>query len=57
MYCTQHFAVDRDTLLKAQADPESYQDIILRIGGYSDYFAKLSKTMQEEVLARTEYQG
>ena len=48
--------VDRDTLVKAKADPDAYRDVIVRIGGYSDYFVKLSSTMQEEVLARTEYQ-
>jgi formate C-acetyltransferase len=48
--------VDRETLRKAQDDPDAYQDVIVRIGGYSDYFTRLSPTMQAEVLARTEYQ-
>ncbi|MCL2058566.1 MAG: hypothetical protein FWH01_05855 [Oscillospiraceae bacterium] len=48
--------VDRETLLKAKENPDAYRDVIVRVGGYSDYFVKLSPTMQEEVLARTEYQ-
>ncbi|MDR1262138.1 MAG: hypothetical protein LBK46_01460 [Oscillospiraceae bacterium] len=49
-------AVDKETLLKARENPEEYRDLLVRIGGYSDYFVKLSPTMQEEVLARSEYQ-
>lgn len=48
--------VDRDTLLKAQRDPDSYRDLIVRIGGYSDYFVKLSPSMQAEVIIRTEHE-
>ena len=49
--------VDRDTLLKAQAEPESYRDLVVRIGGYSDYFVKLSPQMQSEVLQRTSHEA
>jgi formate C-acetyltransferase len=48
--------VDKDTLVKAKAEPEAYRDLVVRIGGYSDYFVKLSPTMQEEVILRTEFQ-
>ncbi len=48
--------VDRDTLLKAQEHPEAYRDLVVRIGGYSDYFVKLSKEMQAEVLLRTSHE-
>ncbi len=47
--------VDRDTLLCAQRDPESYKDLVVRIGGYSDYFTKISPGMQAEVLLRSEH--
>ncbi len=47
--------VDRDTLLEAQRDPERYEDLVVRIGGYSDYFVRLSRQMQQEVLLRTEH--
>jgi formate C-acetyltransferase len=48
--------VDRETLLRARAEPEAYRDLVVRIGGYSDYFVKLSPGMQEELILRTEFQ-
>lgn len=45
--------VDRATLLKAKKDPDQYRDLVVRVGGYSDYFVHLSPAMQEEVIART----
>ena len=48
--------VDKDTLLKAQEHPELYKDLVVRIGGYSDYFVHLSKEMQAEVIMRTEHE-
>lgn len=48
--------VDRDTLLAARENPEAYRDLVVRIGGYSDYFVRLSPEMQEEVLLRTEHE-
>lgn len=48
--------VDRDTLLKAQQNPEQYRDLVVRIGGYSDYFVKISPQMQAEVLLRTAHE-
>ncbi|MDR0451391.1 MAG: hypothetical protein LBH26_09025 [Treponema sp.] len=53
---TQINVADKDTLVKAKAEPEAYRDLVVRIGGYSDYFVKLSPTMQEEVILRTEFQ-
>ena len=48
--------VDRDTLLDALEHPEMYRDLVVRIGGYSDYFVKLSPSMHQEVLLRTEHE-
>ena len=48
--------VDRDTLLAAREQPELYRVLVVRIGGYSDYFTRLSPTMQAEVIERTEYE-
>lgn len=45
--------VDNETLKKAQAMPEAYRDLVVRIGGYSDYFVRLSPEMQAEVILRT----
>lgn len=48
-------AVDRNTLLQARQHPESYQDLVVRVGGYSDYFVRLPPAMQEEVILRSEH--
>ncbi len=47
--------VDRATLLAAQEHPEQYRDLVVRIGGYSDYFVGLSPEMQQEIIMRTEH--
>ncbi|MBR4867830.1 MAG: hypothetical protein IKU10_01630 [Clostridia bacterium] len=47
--------VDKETLEQARKTPELYQDLVVRIGGYSDYFVRLSDNMQKEVLLRTEH--
>jgi len=48
---------DRETLLKAQKNPENYGDLVVRIGGYSDYFVHIGKNMQDEVILRTEHES
>jgi trans-4-hydroxy-L-proline dehydratase len=48
--------VDATTLKAAVADPESYRDLIVRIGGYADYFTRLSPEMQAELILRTEFE-
>jgi len=45
--------VDNETLKKAQKNPEDYRDLVVRIGGYSDYFVRLSPEMQAEIIMRT----
>lgn len=51
----QFNVVDRKILLKAQQSPEEYQDLIVRVSGYSAYFIDLNKVCQDEIIARTEY--
>ena len=51
----QFNVVDVDTLRKAQAKPEDYRDLIVRVAGYSDYFCDLSEALQEEIITRTEH--
>jgi formate C-acetyltransferase len=46
--------VTAETLREAQANPEKYRDLIVRVAGYSDYFCDLGKTLQDEIIARTE---
>lgn len=48
--------IDHDTLLAAREHPELYGDLLVRIGGYSDYFIRLSPRMQAEVILRTEHE-
>lgn len=52
----QFNVVDSDTLRKAQADPDDYRDLLVRVAGYSDYFVDLDKDHQEEIIARTEHE-
>ncbi len=47
--------VDSETLRDAQAHPERYQDLLVRVAGYSDYFVHLGAKMQGEVIQRTEH--
>lgn len=49
--------VDGETLKAARAHPELYRDLIVRIGGYADYFTRLSPEMQDELILRTEFEG
>jgi len=51
----QFNVVDAKTLRKAQANPEEYRDLIVRVAGYSDYFCDLSEALQEEIIGRTEH--
>ena len=45
----------REELEDALIHPEKHENLIVRIGGYSEYFTRLSRTLQETVIARTEY--
>ncbi|MBQ2546723.1 MAG: hypothetical protein II557_10565, partial [Clostridia bacterium] len=44
-----------EELKDAQAHPERYGDLIVRVGGYSDYFVRLSRDLQDNIIARTNY--
>jgi formate C-acetyltransferase len=46
--------IDSQTLRKAQATPDEYRDLLVRVAGYSDYFIDLDEHHQEEIIARTE---
>ena len=53
----QFNVVSADTLRDAQKHPEKYQDLIVRVAGYSDYFNDLGPELQEEIIRRTEHVG
>ena len=44
-----------EILRDAQKHPEKYQDLIVRVAGYSDYFNDLGTELQEEIIRRTEH--
>jgi formate C-acetyltransferase len=47
--------VDQATLKDAIEHPERHEDLIVRIGGYSEYFNRLSSALKESVLERVEH--
>lgn len=47
--------INRKDLLDAQKQPEKYPNLIVRIGGYSEYFTRLSPELQQTVIDRTMY--
>jgi len=50
----QFNVVTADTLRKAQANPDKYRDLIVRVAGYSDYFVDLGTDLQNEIIMRSE---
>jgi len=51
----QFNVVDAATLRAAQASPQEYRGLIVRVAGYSDYFCDLSRALQDEIILRTEH--
>ena len=49
----QFNVVDVETLRDAQANPDQYRDLIVRVAGYSDYFVDIGQALQEEIISRT----
>jgi len=47
--------VSREQLQAALDEPDKHRDLIIRMGGYSEYFTKLSRELQDNVIARTEH--
>jgi formate C-acetyltransferase len=45
--------VSKEDLIDAKAHPELHRDLIVRVGGYSDYFVNLDEGLQDNIIART----
>ena len=50
----QYNVVSSDTMRAAQADPDAYHNLVVRIAGYSAYFVELSFDQQNDLISRTE---
>jgi formate C-acetyltransferase len=51
----QFNVVSAELLHEAQKRPQDFQDLMIRVAGYSDYFVNLPKGLQEEIIERTEH--
>lgn len=49
----QFNVVSRETLLDAQAHPEQYRTLVVRVAGYSALFTSLSRSLQDDIINRT----
>ena len=47
--------VSKDTLRDAQANPAEYDSLVVRVSGFSAYYTKLDRAVQDDILARTEH--
>ena len=50
----QFNVIGRETLLDAQLHPENYKNLVVRVAGYSALFTTLSRSLQEDIINRTE---
>lgn len=50
----QFNVVSRETLLDAQKNPDNYRSLVVRVAGYSALFTTLSKSLQDDIINRTE---
>lgn len=53
-YHIQFNVVSAETLRDAQRNPENYQDMLVRVAGYSAYFTSLSPEIQDNIIRRAE---
>lgn len=51
----QFNVISAELLREAQKRPQEFQDLMVRVAGYSDYFVNLPKGLQDEIIARTEH--
>ena len=53
----QYNVISRETLLDAQKHPENYKNLVVRVAGYSALFTTLSRSLQDDIINRTEQSG
>jgi 4-hydroxyphenylacetate decarboxylase large subunit len=53
----QFNVVDSKMLRDAQKNPNNYRDLMVRVAGFTQYWVEIGKPVQDEVIARTEYEG
>ena len=53
----QFNVVDTKVLKDAQAHPQDYRDLMVRVAGFTQYWVEIGKPVQDELIARTEYEG
>ena len=51
---SQFTVASKETLQEAQAKPQEYTDLLVRVAGYSAYFVELSRELQNDIIGRTE---
>ena len=51
----QFNCVSSETLRAAQATPQEFKDLVVRVAGFSAYFTRLDKGVQNEIIKRTQY--
>ena len=51
----QFNVVSSEMLRDAQLHPEKYKDLVVRVSGYSAFFIDLGKSIQDDIIARTEF--
>ncbi|RJX75184.1 glycyl radical protein [Vibrio sinensis] len=51
----QFNVINKEILQAAQKDPEKYRDLVVRIAGYSAQFISLDKSIQDDIIERTEH--
>ena len=53
----QYNVVDSKVLRAAQENIDNYRDLVVRVAGFTQYWCEIGKPIQDEVVARTEYEG
>lgn len=53
----QFNVISADILRQAQSHPEDFRDLVVRVAGYSAHFVELDKSLQDDIIARTEHLG